>query len=102
MNFSFPSHSFPSEIHYAYRPPQAIKDAYIAKITSCEDTFAAVSSSGEVFTFSVPGSSEMDASGKDKTVIKPQRVWALRKQFTGVRVRLKYFICLLWLIVLRS
>jgi hypothetical protein len=86
---SFPSHSFPSEIHVAYRPPQAVKDAYIAKITSCDDTFAALSSSGEVFTFSVPSSAEMDASSRDRAAIKPQRVWALRKQFSGVRVRQK-------------
>jgi hypothetical protein len=84
---SFPSHSFPSEIKVVYRPPQAVKDAHIAKITSCDDTFAALSSSGEVFTFSVPSPSEVDASGKERTSIKPQRVWALRKQFSGVRVR---------------
>lgn len=83
---SFPTQAFPSEIQ-PYRPPQAIKDADIAKITSCEDTFAALSSNGELFTFTVPNPSEAErASGKDRSGIKPQRVWALRKQFSAVRV----------------
>ena len=69
-----------------YHPPQAVQDANIAKVTSCDDTFAALSSSGEVFTFSVPSLSEGDAFGKERVSIKPQRVWALRKQFSGVRV----------------
>lgn len=83
--YSFPTHGFPSEI-YVYHPPLVVKDAHIAKITSCDDTFAALSSNGEVFTFSVPNPSDLDASGRDRAVIKPQRVWALRKQFSGVRV----------------
>jgi hypothetical protein len=46
-----------------------------------------------VFTFSVPNPAEMDLSGgKEKIVIKPQRVWALRKQFSGVRVRISALI----------
>jgi hypothetical protein len=86
-HLSFPSHSFPSEIKVVYHPPQVVKDTRIAKITSCDDAFAALSSSGEVFTFSGP-SPEADAFGKERTIIKPQRVWALRKQFSGVRVRI--------------
>ncbi|KAJ7256495.1 hypothetical protein B0H12DRAFT_1112353 [Mycena haematopus] len=80
----FPVHAFPSEIQ-PYRPPQAmkLKDAHIAKITSSEDTFAALSSNGELFTFSVPDPSETDIGASRG--LKPQRVWALRKQFSAVR-----------------
>ncbi|KAJ7709467.1 hypothetical protein B0H17DRAFT_1028081 [Mycena rosella] len=82
----FPTHAFPSEIRPS-RPPQAmkLKDAHIAKITSCEDTFAALSSNGELFTFPVPDPSEADANAGRGLGFKPQRVWALRKQFSAVR-----------------
>ncbi|KAI8985605.1 hypothetical protein BD414DRAFT_59865 [Trametes punicea] len=84
---NFPAYSFPSEF-VAYRPPQAPNrnSASIAKITSCEDTFAALSSSGEVFTFALPPppDSATNAS-KSRFVVQPQRVWALRKQFSAVR-----------------
>ncbi|KAJ7481215.1 hypothetical protein B0H11DRAFT_2024703 [Mycena galericulata] len=86
MKIIFPVHAFPSEIQ-PYRPPQAVKlkDAHIAKITSCEDTFAALSSNGELFTFSVPDPSEADANAGRGVGFKPQRVWALRKQFSAAR-----------------
>ncbi|KAJ7112425.1 hypothetical protein C8R43DRAFT_1040712 [Mycena crocata] len=82
----FPIHAFPSEIQ-PYRPPQAmkLKDAHIAKITSCEDAFAALSSNGELFTFAVPDPSETDANAGRGQGFKPQRVWALRKQFSAVQ-----------------
>ncbi|KAI6042195.1 hypothetical protein EDC04DRAFT_2866851 [Pisolithus marmoratus] len=80
---NFPPHSFPSEMS-VYRPPQAIRGAVITKVTSCEDSFAALSSNGEVFTFSAPVVSELDGGKKEKPV-KPQRVWALRRQVTSVR-----------------
>lgn len=72
-----------------YRPPQAIQDAKIAKITSCDDLFAALSFNGELFTFSVPSVTEIDGSStKDRVLFKPQRVWALRKKFSAVKVRI--------------
>ncbi|KAJ7632971.1 hypothetical protein FB45DRAFT_914037 [Roridomyces roridus] len=78
----FPAHVFPTEMQ-PYRPPQAmkLKDAHIAKITSCDDAIAALSSNGELFTFSVPERNEADAS----RIFKPQRVWALRKQVSAVQ-----------------
>ena len=94
---SFPTQAFPSEIQ-PYRPPQAVKDAHISKITSCDDVFAALSSNGEVFTFSVPnfGSTMESLSGSvplsfegrvgGGAPFKPQRVWALRKKFSAVKV----------------
>ncbi|KAJ7286245.1 hypothetical protein C8J57DRAFT_1446850 [Mycena rebaudengoi] len=86
IKINFPTHAFPSEIQ-PYRPPQAMKlrDAHIAKITSCDDTFAALSSNGELFTFSVPDPSDTDGNSGRGLGFKPQRVWALRKQFSAVR-----------------
>ncbi|KAH9849864.1 hypothetical protein C2E23DRAFT_341162 [Lenzites betulinus] len=84
---NFPAYSFPSEF-VAYRPPQAANrnSANIDKITSCEDTFAALSSSGEVFTFALPSPPEPGANAsKSRSIVQPQRVWALRKQFSAVR-----------------
>ena len=85
FNCSFPAHSFPPEI-CVYHPPYTTRHTNIAKITSCDDTFAALSSGGEVFTFSVSSPSDGEASKRDRAAIKPQLVWALRKQFSGVRV----------------
>ncbi|KAG5351469.1 hypothetical protein C0989_006387 [Termitomyces sp. Mn162] len=79
----FPGHSFPSEMQ-PYRPPRAVQDAKIVKITSCDDVFAALTFSGELFTFSVANPSEAGAaSAKEKSAFKPQRVWALRKKFSS-------------------
>lgn len=80
-------HSFPTTIQ-PYRPPQSVKDAII-KLTSCDETFAALSSNGEVFTFSASPAPNLDSSTGDGrtagSVSKPQRVWALRKKFSAVR-----------------
>ncbi|KAG6840585.1 hypothetical protein C0991_005725 [Blastosporella zonata] len=82
MKIVFPGNSFPPEMQ-PYRPPQAVQDGKIAKITSCDDMFAALTFSGELFTFSVANPSEAGAaSAKD---FKPQRVWALRKKFSSVK-----------------
>ncbi|TFY78752.1 hypothetical protein EWM64_g5263 [Hericium alpestre] len=83
IRINFPAQGFPSEIQ-AYRPPQAINNASIAKVVSLDNLFAAISSNGEIFTFSPPVDGEAGL-GKDKGVIKPQRVWALRKQWSAVR-----------------
>ena len=67
----------------------AQNNASIAKIVSCDYTFAALSSNGEMFTFSLnpppPPSNNADAQSREKSIVKPQRVWALRKQFSAVR-----------------
>ncbi|KAL1740739.1 regulator of chromosome condensation 1/beta-lactamase-inhibitor protein II, partial [Schizophyllum fasciatum] len=103
---SFPT-AFPSEIQ-PYRPPQAIKNAHISKISTGDGVFGALSSNGEVFTFRPPpavgdGKEKMGAvlrsdpkeklrsdikerGGRGANVV-PLRVWALRKQFTAIRVR---------------
>ena len=79
----FPVHAFPTGIE-PYRPPQSIKDSCISKIVCCDETFAALSSNGEVFTFSSPNTTP-DGTGDGKG-FKPQRVWALRKKFSAVKV----------------
>ncbi|THH07852.1 hypothetical protein EW145_g3098 [Phellinidium pouzarii] len=89
FKINFPTHSFPSEIQ-AYRPPMAQNNAAISKVVCCDFTFAALSSNGELFTFTLnPQPPTPDASAAHSksaaTVVKPQRVWALRKQFSAVK-----------------
>lgn len=83
---SFSSPAFPSEI-IAYRPPHAVRNTSIHKVTSCDSTFAALSTNGEVFTFSFPSPGESTNREGINVLVKPQRVWALRKQFSAVKVR---------------
>ena len=90
-------HAFPSGIQ-PYRPPQSVKDSHISKITSCDETIAALSSNGEVFIFSAPPPSQSTSSHAEGSSVelqqnrntkpaafKPQRVWALRKKFSSVK-----------------
>ncbi|WVQ98856.1 hypothetical protein IAU59_005987 [Kwoniella sp. CBS 9459] len=84
ISFSTPrvlSEAFP------FRPPQATLKPSIKKVTSCGTAFAALSSIGDVFTFSLPN--PLDDIGKDArgghVTVKPQIVWALRKSFTAVK-----------------
>ncbi|KAH8115826.1 hypothetical protein DFH11DRAFT_1830886 [Phellopilus nigrolimitatus] len=100
FKINFPTASFPPALT-AYRPPAAQKNAAIAKVVCCENAFAALSSNGEMFTFSFPAvgsSSVIEANatqskeGKggisavsNAATVKPQRVWALRKQFSAVK-----------------
>ncbi|KAF9233712.1 hypothetical protein BU15DRAFT_53495 [Melanogaster broomeanus] len=89
---NFPAHAFPSDISMVYRPPQSVRGPAITKLTSCDDSFAALSSNGEVFTFTSPLATEGEGSatgggivGSKGQVVKPQRAWALRRQFSSVR-----------------
>ncbi|KDQ61981.1 hypothetical protein JAAARDRAFT_528626 [Jaapia argillacea MUCL 33604] len=84
FKINFANQAFPPEIRY--RPPQ--NNASIVKITCCDNTFAALSGNGELFTFNVPNPSETEASsgaGGKGMAIKPQRVWSLRKQWSAVK-----------------
>ncbi|WWC60971.1 uncharacterized protein I303_103548 [Kwoniella dejecticola CBS 10117] len=84
ISFSTPrvlSEAFP------FRPPQATLKPMIRKVTSCGTSFAALSSIGDVFTFSLPNPLDdlpKDARGGHVSV-KPQMIWALRKSFTAVQ-----------------
>jgi hypothetical protein len=86
--FSFPVEAFPSGIT-AYKILQSVS---ITKITACENTFAALSTEGEVFTFYVPmhagatPTSVSVAEGGVKAIAsRPQRVWSLRKKFSAAK-----------------
>ncbi|PSR72203.1 hypothetical protein PHLCEN_2v11910 [Hermanssonia centrifuga] len=81
---NFPTYAFPSEIA-PYRPPQATRVASIDKITSCDSMIAALSSNGELFTFSLPPVAITGSVEKPREIVKPQRVWALRKKFSAVK-----------------
>ncbi|EJC99723.1 uncharacterized protein FOMMEDRAFT_170318 [Fomitiporia mediterranea MF3/22] len=89
FKINFPTQSFPSEIQ-VYRPPMSQNNASIAKVVSCDTTFAALSSNGEVFTFnlnpppSTPAADTGPSPGKN-TGVNVRRIWALRKQFTAVK-----------------
>jgi alpha-tubulin suppressor-like RCC1 family protein len=66
----------------AYRPSQAARTITTARIFCNENTFATVSSAGEIFTFSAP-----TPSPRERLLpVQPQRVWALRKQWSAVHV----------------
>ena len=81
----FPVHNFTLALR-THRPHSSVA---IAKVVNCGDNFAALSVHGEMYTFASPSASQ-GAEGainpKDKSIVKPQRVWALRKQFSAVKV----------------
>ena len=60
----------------------------IKKVTSSASTFAALSSLGDVFTFSLPNPLEdISKDIKERHVnVKPQLIWGLRKKFTAAQV----------------
>jgi inhibitor of Bruton tyrosine kinase len=81
---TFPSPTRLPSNFLAYRPPQAAQVITTAHIFCNENMFATVSSAGEIFTFSI---STVPVSGERPTPVQPQRVWALRKQWSAVHVR---------------
>ena len=78
----FPVNAWPSEVK-PYRPPQS--GPPIVKVASCESTFVALSELGDLFTFTSP-TDAAGTAGRPKWTLKPQRVWALRKQMSAVVV----------------
>ncbi|KAI0289160.1 regulator of chromosome condensation 1/beta-lactamase-inhibitor protein II [Multifurca ochricompacta] len=54
-----------------------------AQVFCNESMFSTVSSAGEIFTFNVP---TPPAPGERPIPVQPQRVWALRKQWSAVHV----------------
>ncbi|BGP17782.1 hypothetical protein JCM10213v2_005824 [Rhodosporidiobolus nylandii] len=83
LKIAFPLTPFPSKI-VAYRPPQVAAKPNITKIVSCGNTFAALSSLGDVFTFTLDTSAQESASSLARYTPKPQRVWNLRRKMTAV------------------
>lgn len=92
VKISFPLTPFPSKM-LVYRPPSLGAKPSIRKIASCGNTFAALSSLGDVFTFSLDsGSTSATSSGGDGTsspgygsrlTPKTQRLWNVRRSFTS-------------------
>ena len=72
---------------FPFRPPQSTIKPMIKKVTSSGITFAALSSIGDVFTFTLPNPAEdVSKDIRDRHVnVKPQLIWALRKSFTAVK-----------------
>lgn len=104
IKVAFPLDPFPRHM-MAFRPGQAEAKPSISKLAACGNTFAALSSLGDVFTFtldsgtgaSMPTSSLSGATlasgGGDGTASpgraarfapKPTRIWTLRRSFTSV------------------
>lgn len=88
IRIAFPLARFPSKMQ-AYRPPQVSSKPNIDKIASCGTTFAALSSLGDVFTFSLDLAGGADSpsaasSSSARAAPKPQRIWSLRRNFTAV------------------
>lgn len=80
-SFQLPTTVFPRASN---RYTQTSRFATLRKLSACDDVFGALSTDGELFTFSLPESKA--TSGGEKATIKPQLVWALRKAFTAVKV----------------
>ncbi|KAH8833023.1 hypothetical protein DL96DRAFT_701738 [Flagelloscypha sp. PMI_526] len=84
FKINFPSNGVLNALQ-PYRPPQSTRTnrVEIKKVVASEDgSFAALSEIGEVFVFAVPLHTDTTLTKED---IKPQIVWALRKQFTSVK-----------------
>jgi inhibitor of Bruton tyrosine kinase len=58
----------------------------MAKLTTCDDVFAALSVNGEVFVFTTPDSSGDLANAGRTALIKPQKAWVLKKKYRAVKV----------------
>ena len=85
--------TFPSPAHLpsnflAYRPPQAARAITTTRILCNENTFATISSAGEIFTFNAP----TPLLPRERPLpVQPQRVWAHRKQWSTVHVSIDSF-----------
>ncbi|BGP49680.1 hypothetical protein JCM10450v2_005585 [Rhodotorula kratochvilovae] len=98
VKVAFPLDPFPRHM-MAFRPRQADAKPSIRKLAACGNTFAALSSLGDVFTFTLDSGSASAApassmgSGGDgiaspgrgaRFAPKPTRIWTLRRNFTSV------------------
>ncbi|EJD41733.1 hypothetical protein AURDEDRAFT_115340 [Auricularia subglabra TFB-10046 SS5] len=83
FKITFPLQGFPAGMASF----QTIRKSSVVKIASCENSFVALSTWGEVFTFNLPTALDSDAGPKERAnvVVKPQRVWDARKRFSTVK-----------------
>ena len=69
----------------------AQNNASIAKVICCDNSFAALSSNGEVFSLNfnlspaLSEESEAPKKSNSSSLVKVQRIWTLRKQFNAAR-----------------
>jgi len=107
LKIAFPLTPFPSKMQ-TYRPPKVGAKPIISKVASCGNTFAALSSLGDVFTFNLdsgsstssaanvlntgspspfftsPDGTSSPGSALARLTPRPQRIWNLRRKFTAV------------------
>ncbi|GAA5990096.1 hypothetical protein JCM10908_005820 [Rhodotorula pacifica] len=106
VKIAFPLSIFPSRM-LVYHPPNCDAKSSIRKLAACGNTFAALSSHGDVFTFSLeagggysaasagpaasmsgyatpPGGTGAHTPTNGRIVPKTQRVWNIRRSFTAV------------------
>ncbi|GAA6019125.1 hypothetical protein JCM11491_002856 [Sporobolomyces phaffii] len=107
LKIAFPLTPFPSKMQ-TYRPPRVGAKPNIRKVASCGNTFAALSSLGDVFTFTLdsgsstssaasvvnggsstpffasPDGTSSPGSALARLTPRPQRIWNLRRKFTAV------------------
>ncbi|GAA5933454.1 uncharacterized protein JCM15063_001318 [Sporobolomyces koalae] len=105
LKVAFPLTPFPSKMQ-TYRPPRIGAKPIIRKVASCGNTFAALSSLGDVFTFTLdsgsllstaanggqsssafftsPDGTSSPGSALARLTPRPQRIWNLRRKFTAV------------------
>ncbi|KAK4048797.1 hypothetical protein OIV83_004563 [Microbotryomycetes sp. JL201] len=86
VRVSFPSTPFPVGMQ-PYRPPHAETKPMIKKITSSGTQFVALSSLGDVFSFTLEGGASAGVDSPQalaRLAPKPQRIWSLRRKFTAV------------------
>jgi hypothetical protein len=67
-----------------YRPPQISSKASIIKLKATGQLFVALSSLGDVFSFSLESLPTSNDSSHSRVNVKPQRVWSQRRSFTAV------------------
>ncbi|KIY64568.1 hypothetical protein CYLTODRAFT_401654 [Cylindrobasidium torrendii FP15055 ss-10] len=85
IKINFPAHGFPHAMQ-PYRPPQAARGAHTIKITSCDETIAALSSDGQVFAFSIPPPAITEpAASTTHKAFQPYTVWTPRMQHMSAR-----------------
>ncbi|KAF8738761.1 chromosome condensation (RCC1) repeat, partial [Rhizoctonia solani] len=79
FRIQFPQPVFP----HRYQPPVNLGRIQISKITCNESAFAALTTAGEVFLFTLPDNPTFETESNPN--VRPQKVWALRRRVAAVR-----------------
>ncbi|KAF8758016.1 chromosome condensation (RCC1) repeat [Rhizoctonia solani] len=79
FRIQFPQPVFP----HRYQPPVNLGRIQISKITCNESAFAALTTAGEVFLFTLPDNPTSETESNPN--VRPQKVWALRRRVAAVR-----------------